>query len=711
MKVTTADFLFEIGCEEIPARMLPGATKELKAILEKYLTAYNLLEDAPVETFAAPRRLAATCSRVRVKQADEIKDEIGPPKSVSFDAAGKPTRAAESFAEKVGIAVDKLTLVSTARGEYLTAKRVIHGKSAQEILEEFLPRAVKEIPWPKTMYWTGASGLHFIRPIRWVVALLGGKTLRLTLGDAKADRFSSGHRFLGKAKVPVSGVKDYSEKLRASYVLVRAEDRRKKIETELRQLAGSKGLRVHEDRHLMDMVTYLNEFPSAIMGGFDATFLDLPDEILVTVMRDHQKYFALERKDGSLAPNFLAVINLDKDRAGHIRAGHERVLRARFADARFFWETDQKCRLADYLPKLATVTFQAKLGSYGDKVERVRALARWIAEQWFASSIPQASVASADRAAELAKCDLVTDMVREFTELQGIVGGLYAKSQGEPEDVALAGYDHYKPLALDDSIPRNITGQAVALADKLDSLVGCFAVGLIPSGSSDPFALRRAAMGIVKILIETKLPVSLSLAISRAVRSLATLPPKIIAQVEVEKQVMDFILERARFVLKERGSVAEEEVSAALGGGADDLVDAVRRAEAVKAIRRTRNFEPLAVSFKRIRKMLEKAGPEANWKLTAIRSDLFTEEAERQLHSKAASVARQSEQRKREGRYRDALHDIAELRPAVDKFFDEVMVMAEEEQIRKNRLTLLSELLAQFSTIADFSEIVAGDKT
>src|SRR5258707_2098173 len=461
----------------------------------------------------------------------------------------------------------------------------------------------------------------------------------------------------------------------------------------------------------MDLVTYLNESPTAILGEFDPAFLDLPDEILITVMRGHQKYFALERKGGTLAPHFLAIINLDKDGAGAIRAGHERVLRARFADARFFWETDQKCRLADYLPKLAAVTFQAKLGSYGDKVERMRTLARWIAEQWFASSIPQASVASADRAAELAKCDLVTDMVREFSELQGIVGGLYAKAQGEPEDVAWAVYDHYKPAALDDSIPRNFTGQAVALADKLDSLVGCFAVGLVPSGSSDPFALRRAAMGIVKILIETKLPLSLSLAVARAVRTLGSSPPKISVHVMVEKQVLDFILERARYVLKERSSLAHDEINAALAAGADDLVDAVRRAEAVKAIRKTKNFEPLAISFKRIRKILEKAGPESGWKLSSVRSDLFTEEAERQLHSKAATVARQSEQRKREGRYRDALHDIAELRPAVDKFFDEVMVMAEQEEIRKNRLTLLSELLAQFSTIADFSEIVAAEKT
>jgi glycyl-tRNA synthetase beta chain len=710
MKATTTDFVFEIGCEEIPAGMLPGAAKELKVILEKYLTTYNLLENDGVETFAAPRRLAATCANVRIKQADETKEVMGPPKSASFDSAGKPTRAAEGFAQKFGIPVDKLSLVVTPKGEYIAAQQIIHGKSAGEILEEVLPRAVKEIPWPRTMYWTGATGLHFIRPVRWIVALLGGKPVRLTLGDAVAGKFSAGHRFLGKSKVPIGGAKDYAHKLRASFVLVRAEDRRKKIETELRHLAAGKGLHVHEDAHLMDLVTYLNEFPTAILGGFDPSFLDLPDEILITVMRDHQKYFALERKDGSLAPHFLAVINLDRDRAGLIRAGHERVLRARFADARFFWQTDQKCRLADYLPKLGAVTFQAKLGSYGDKVERVRALARWIAEQWFASSIPQASVASADRAAELAKCDLVTDMVREFTELQGIVGGLYAKSQGEPEDVAWAVYDHYKPAALDDSIPRNITGQAVALADKLDSLVGCFAVGLIPSGSSDPFALRRAAMGIVKILIETKLPLSLSLAVARSIRTLGSLAPKINVNVMVEKQVSDFILERARFVLKERGSVAHDEINAALAAGADDLVDAVRRAEAVKAIRKTRNFEPLAISFKRIRKILEKAGPESGWKLSAVRPDFFAAEAERQLHSQAAAVSRLAEQHKREGRYREALQDIAGLRPAVDKFFEEVMVMSEEEQVRKNRLTLLSDLLAQFSTIADFSEIVAGEK-
>jgi glycyl-tRNA synthetase beta chain len=706
----TADFLFEIGCEEIPAGMLPGAMKELKVILEKYFSTHNLMQDSHVEVYGAPRRLVAACANLRVKQPDETREITGPPKSVSYDASGKPTRAAESFAQKMNLPVGMLSTVSTAKGEYLCAKQVILGRPAKEILEDILPRSVTEIPWPRNMYWTSATGLHFIRPIRWVVALLGGKPLRFSLGDAASGDYSSGHRFLGKARIPVHSAKDYLQKLRINFVLVRPEDRKYKIEGELRRLASGKGLRIHEDAHLMDLVTYLNEYPTAILGGFDPSYLELPEEILITVMRDHQKYFALERKDGTLAPNFLAVINLDKDKAGLIRAGHERVLRARFADARFFWETDQKCRLADYLPKLAAVTYQEKLGSYAEKVERMREMARWLSEQWFASGIAHASVGAADRAAELSKCDLVTEMVREFTELQGVVGGLYAKSQGEPEEVAWAVYDQYKPSGLEDSIPRNITGQAVALADKFDSLVGCFAVGLVPSGSSDPFALRRAAIGIVKVLVETKLPVSLSMTIARSARSLTNGPRKIAVSLQVEKQVLEFLLERARFVLKERGGLAYDEINAALAAGGDDLVDANRRMEAVRAIRKTKNFEPLAVSFKRIRKILDKAGPQTGWKLSAVRSDIFTEEAERELHASAASVRKDVEQHKRNGRYREALQEIAKLRPVVDRFFDDVMVMADDEQVRKNRLTLLSGLLSEFSTIADFSELVTAEQ-
>jgi len=704
-----ADFLLEIGCEEIPAAMIARAAKELQVTLEKYLTTENLLRGGSIEAFGAPRRLVAMARSVRLRQPDATREVTGPPKSVAYDSAGRPTKAAESFAAKQGVSLSKLYVVPTPRGDYLAAKQVTRGRVAAEILAEVLPRAIREIPWPRSMYWTRPSDVHFIRPIRWIVALLGGRPVRFSLGGPEPGRNSAGHRFLGKPKIPLAGARDYERKLRANFVLVKPCERRKKIEREVRAVSARKGLRPHQDAALLDLVTYLNEYPTVILGDFDPGYLDLPEEILITVMRDHQKYFAVERKDGELAPHFLAVINLDRDPVGLVRAGHERVLRARFADARFFWQTDQKCRLADYLPKLAHVTYESRLGNYGNKVERMRQLARWLAEQWFGAGIHQAHVSDADRAAELAKCDLATEMVREFTELQGIVGGLYAKAQGEPEEVAWAVYDHYRPAGPDDPIPRNLTGCAVALADKLDSIVGCFAVGVVPTGSSDPFALRRAALGVVRIILERKLPMSLSAAVSAAAKALAAQPPKTGVSSEAQKQVLDFIVDRARYILRERLGFAYDEVNAALAAGADDLVDAVKRLEALKAIRRTRNFEPLAVSFKRIRKILEKAGPAAAWRLAAVRPELFAEEAERQLHAAAGRAARQVGEHKRAGNYREALQVIAELRPAVDRFFDQVLVMAEEESVRKNRLTLLAELLREFSNIADFSEIAAGE--
>jgi glycyl-tRNA synthetase beta chain len=690
--------------------MIARAAEGLQVILEKYLRAENLLDESKIEAFGAPRRLAALVPALGLRQADVSREVIGPPKTVAFDAAGKPTKAAESFAAKQGVAVRKLYVVRTTRGEQVAAKQVVRGRAAMEILRECLPRAILEIPWPRSMYWTGASGPRFIRPIRWIVALLGGKTIPFELAGVGAGAHSSGHRFLGAARIHLTGARDYEGKLKANGVLVRPAARRKKIEHELRSLPARKGLRVRSDPALLELVTYLNEYPRVLLGDFEARYLSLPEEILVTVMRDHQKYFAVERRDGALAPHFLAVINLDRDRSGLVRLGHERVLRARFADAQFFWDSDQKCRLADYLPKLAQVTYESRLGSYRDKVERTRSLARWLAEQWFAAGIHQAHVSDADRAAELAKCDLVTEMVREFPELQGIVGGLYAKAQGEPEEIAWAVYDQYRPVGVDDPIPRNLTGSAVALADKLDSLVGCFAAGLIPSGSSDPFALRRAALGVVKIILERKLAMSLSATVSAAARVLGAHAPKMEVPIQAERQVLEFLLDRARFILRQRAGFAYDEVNAVLAAGADDLVDAVERLEALQGIRRTKNFEPLAVSFKRIRKILEKAGPAEIWRLPAVRTELFSEAAEKELHAAAAGAARQAAERKRAGNYRDALRVIAELRPAVDRFFDDVLVMAEEEGTRRNRLTLLAELLREFSTIADFSEMAAEEK-
>ena len=704
VKDKRVELLFEVGCEEIPAGMLPKAEEELRTNIEKLLTAENLSEGVIVETFSAPRRLTAWVRGLLAKQPDVEAEVTGPPKSVAYDSVGAPTRAALSFAEKQGVHVSDLYLVQTPKGEYLAAKQIKLGRTASQILSAILPRAVHDLTWPRSMTWKGLEGARFIRPVRWIVAVLEGKSLKLSVAGIPAGDTTRGHRFLGSQTIRVKSFADYEKKLHSNGVIIRPAKRQEKIERELAAHAKRSSLQIHEDAALRKLVAYLNEFPTVIQGSFDPDFLKLPDEILVTVMRDHQKYFAVEKKNGDLAPHFLAVINVAGDAKGIIRAGHERVLRARFADAQFFWTADQKCRLADYLPKLERVTYESRLGSYRDKVERVRSIARWLAEQWFNLGMLQAHVAEADRAAELAKCDLATEMVREFTELQGIVGGLYARAQGEPAEVADAVYDHYRPVGLDDPIPRNLTGCAVALADKFDSVVGCFAVGVVPTGSSDPYALRRAALGIVKIILDKQLPVSISLSIGAAAKALVTLKPKRGVTPAQEGQILEFILDRAKFVFREREGFGYDEVSAVFRAGADDLVDAHKRLVALKAIRKSKNFEPLTVSFKRIRKILEKANIPAQDHRHVI-PDLFESPAERDLYSAVRDAASKVQAQKRAGKYQDALEVIAGLRKAVDQFFDGVMVMAENESVRNNRLALLAELLREFTTVADFSEI------
>ena len=707
------DFLFEIGCEEIPAGMIVKACRELKALLEKYFVANALLDEgsaaSSIETFGAPRRLTAIVKNVRLKQEDVVREITGPPKAVAYDAVGEPTRAAMSFAEKQGMAVSKLSIIMTPKGEYLAAKQEVSGKPAAQILAGVLPQVIQEISWPRSMYWTGLGKQRFIRPIRWIVALLDGKVVPFAFADVVSGAHTEGHRFLGSSKIALSGPQDYEPKLRKNFVLCRPAARSKKIETEIAAITKKHAVKVHHDEHLLEMVTYLNEYPSVIIGDFDPAYLALPDEILLTVMRDHQKYFGLESKGGELAPHFLAVINLPSDPTGLVREGHERVLRARFADAQFFWETDQKTRLGDQLPKLKAVTYESRLGSYGDKVERIRALARWLAEQWFSAGVSQADVAGSDRAAELAKCDLVTEMVREFTELQGVVGGLYARAQGEPDEIAWAVYDHYKPVGLDDPLPRNLTGCAVALADKLDSLVAFFAVGAVPTGSSDPFALRRAAQGIVKIILERKLPMSLSAAISAAAKALKEHAPKIEATEAVQKQVLNFLLERAKFLLREKGGFAYDEINAAFAAGADDLVDAADRVAAVKAIRNMKNFVPLAASFKRIRNILEKSAGGSDRDHATVSAELLWEPAERELHAAAQRIGEVARAKKKNRKYREALEAVSELRPAIDAFFDKVLVMVEDKNVRANRIALLGNLLKEFSTVADFSELGGED--
>jgi len=697
------ELLLEIGSEEIPAGMLPRAIDELKTILERNLTAENLNQGVTVETFGGPRRLTAWVCGLVAKQGDLVNEITGPPKSIAYDHVGAPTRAAVSFAEKQSVALHELFTLQTPKGEYLAARVTRRGRTAHDLLLDILPRVVHDLTWPRTMTWTGLDGARFIRPIRWLVGVLDGKPLRFAFGGLTAGDTTRGHRFLGKPDIRVRDFADYEKKLRANGVIVRPSERREIITRELASHAKRTGFKVHEDAGLLQLVSYLNEFPHVIEGSFDPSFLNLPDEILITVMRDHQKYFAVEKRGGELAPNFLAVINMAKDAKGLVRAGHERVLRARFADARFFWESDQKCRLADNLSKLEKVTYESRLGSYRDKVERMRTIARWLAEQWFNLGLVQAHVADADRAAELSKCDLASEMVREFPELQGIVGGLYSKAQGESDEVADAVYDHYRPVGLDDPIPRNLTGCAVALADKFDSMAGCLSVGVVPTGSSDPYALRRAGLGIVKIILDKKLPVSLSLAIHAAAKALHADPPKRNVTHAQEAQILEFIHERAKFVFRERAGFAYDEVNAVFRAGGDDLVDVEKRLKALKAIRRSKNFEPLAVSFKRIRKILEKANLPGEPQ--PVNPELFQSAEERNLHAAVRKAAGKVSEDKRAGRYQGALEEIAGLRKVVDTFFEKVMVMAEDELVRGNRLALLAELLREFTTIADFSEL------
>jgi glycyl-tRNA synthetase beta chain len=705
----TGDLLFEIGCEEIPAGMIAKAAEELKSLLQTQLSSNGLVGaptfESTLEVFGAPRRLTAIAKDVLLRQEDVTRETVGPPKSVAYDAAGQPTRAATSFAERQEVKVSDLVMVDTPKGPYLAIRKVIVGEPAAKILERVLPEVIREISWPRSMYWTGIRGARFIRPIRWIVALLDGKVIPCSYAEVKAGNRSDGHRFLGKRSIPLAGPKDYESKLKQNFVLCRPDVRRKKIEAEIHAVTSRKGLKAHEDSGLLDLVTYLNEYPGVIVGNFDEKYLALPEEILITVMRGHQKYFALESRRGQLAPHFLAVINLPRDPKGLVQAGHERVLRARFADAQFFWDSDQKTKLGDYLPRLRAVTYESRLGSYHDKVERMRSIARWVAEHLFSSGIKEADVAGCDRAAELAKCDLVTGMVGEFSELQGVVGGLYARAQSEPDEIADAVYDHYKPQGLDEAIPRNLTGCIVSFADKLDSIMACFAVGAIPTGSSDPFALRRAALGIVKIILERKMPLSISAAVSAAAKILREQPPHINASDAVQKQVLDFILERAKFILREHRGFAYDEINAVFASGADDLVDAVERVGAVRAIRNTRNFPPLAASFKRIRNILEKSAGAQDRAFGGVKQDLLQDDFERQLYTAAQRIGEEAGRRRRERKYKAALEKISELRPAVDVFFDKVLVMAEDPEVRKNRISLLGNLLKEFSTIADFSEL------
>jgi glycyl-tRNA synthetase beta chain len=705
------DLLIEIGCEEIPARMIDTARGEFAKRVSDLLQRERLVtnsESGSLTAFSTPRRLAILANHVAVRQEDVQEQLVGPATKVAYKD-GKPTPAAEAFARKAGIDVSRLEKITNPKGEYISATVNRKGRSATEILTEALPKELNALYWPKNMYWRANKPERFVRPVRWIVGLLNDDVLPLEYAGVKAGNRSRGHRLLAATDIRISKASAYGPELALNKVIVSPAERltqiRKALDGATRSIDGA---RWREDAELLETVVNLTEYPGVILGSFDRAFLSLPEEVLVTVMRDHQKYFAVEDANGRLAPHFLAVLNIDGDREGVIRHGNERVLRARFNDAQFFWNTDQKTPLSDRVEMLRNVTFQKDLDSYWAKTERVRALCAALAEELHRQGISISS-ATADEAARLAKVDLTTELVKEFTELQGIVGGLYSKAQGQPQAVADAVYDHYRPESTNDQVPRSIEGSLVSIADKADSIVGMFALGLQPSGSKDPFALRRQANGIVRILAEHKMPLRISAILRAALeqyRAAADLHGKLRDLDKAPEVLTAFFRERIEFYVRDVRGFAYDVVSAVLAAGADDVPDVVSRAEAVTSVRASEDFAAISTAFKRIKNIIRQAREAGRQWPEQFSKERLSEAAEQALAEAVVNAGSRVETLRKHKRYEDALAQIAQLRPATDTFFDKVMVMVDDEKLRANRLSLLDTMQRSFSTIADFSEIV-----
>jgi glycyl-tRNA synthetase beta chain len=699
-----ADFLFEIGLEEVPARMIAGAQAELQERVVKMLERERLVRSgAKVKSFATPRRLAVWVKDVAERQEDATEELVGPSMKIAYKD-GVATPAAMAFAKKAGVDVSALKTVTNAKGEYLAATSVKAGRSAAEVIAAEMPKELAGIYWAKTMYWRSGKPERFVRPVRWMVAMLGAESVPVSFGGYEAGLVTYGHRVLfGDAPITLGAPSEYEDALLSGFVIADVEVRRERIRKALDKVTRTvEGLRWREDHALVDKLTQLTEWPSVLMGGFEPEYLALPEEVLVTVMRDHQNYFAVEDKDGKLAPYFLAVLNTEADAVGIsvIRHGNERVLRARFNDARFFWEFDQRVPLVEREQLLTRVTFQKELGSYAIKTDRVRTLAQELGKM-VGNSGAAVNLEALDEAALLAKTDLTTELVKEFTELQGMVGGLYARGQGRPEVVYSAIYDQYKPESTNDEVPRTMEGLLLSISDKADTIAGMFSLGLEPTGSKDPFALRRAANGIVKILATRELPIPLHTLSAGASFSYSN-------SGEVASKMQAFFNERIGFYMREVKGHAYDVVKAVLATGSDDVRDAVARAEAVTSVRGSEDFVAVSSAFKRMKNILSQAKEKGFATASRVDPALLTESTEKALADRSAELAGGVDALRAEKNYKAALEQIATLRPQVDAFFDAVMVMDPDAEVRANRLALLEKVLADFSGIADFSEIVVA---
>jgi glycyl-tRNA synthetase beta chain len=689
MVMKSAELVVELGVEEIPASMLEDATRQFAEILCTSLKEQRLSAGKCTQWYT-PRRIIVGFDDLPLRQEDLLETITGPPKSVAYDASGAPTRAALAFAQKNGVSPSQIETIPTPKGEYLSITRKIRGEKTHKILESLIPACIAKIQFPKTMHWT-TDHFRFVRPLRWMVALFRGKIVRFRLADVVSSKYTAGHRFLGKSKVAVSSLASLQALLRDNSVIVDPEERLSSINSALLKEAASCGGRLLEDPDLLKTVVNLNEAPSVVRGAFERRFLSLPKEILITVMREHQKYFSVWDGAEHLLPAFLAVVNVQSDPDHVIRAGHERVLRARLADAAFFWDADRKARLADREPALKNVLFQEKLGSYYEKTRRLLALLPQITR---AVGRPDL-LADLETAAHMCKCDLITEMVKEFTDLQGIVGGLYARAEGYPMPVWRAIYEQYDPKATNASSPQSETGALLALTDRLDAVCGCFSIGLIPSGSGDPFAVRRQGNGILKIIFDHRLSISLDHAIQWSLESYGRV------STEISAGLREFFEGRLRFLFEEMG-FSYDCINAILTAGFDDPLDALERLRALQELRQESDFLSLASNFKRIVNILSQAGDAVN----SPDVSMLIEPAESALWRSYLHVHPEVAAAKKSHDYGQALRSLASMRDVVDEFFKEVMVMAEEPAIRSNRVSMLHCISQLFCSIADISKIV-----
>ena len=686
--MSTKELFLEIGCEEIPAGFIPRATAAMEAIITKEL-ALARLSFTEIKTYATPRRLVLAVKGIPSVQPDAEITATGPSLKAAYSADGTPTKAAEGFARGQGVDVSALQTITTDKGEYLFVSKHEAGRPTHEILAELLPSLVANIPFKKSMRW-GNQEVRFARPIHWIVALFDGTVVPFSFGTIESGKVSRGHRFMANTSFPVTDLAGYLAECERHFVIPDQEKRKDIIRRETHRLAIAAGGHLLPDEELLEQVAYLVEYPSAVHGTFSAEFLKVPKEVLITSMRSHQRYFSIVDATGGLLPGFITINNTLTEDPSVVVKGNERVLRARLSDARFFFEEDQKGTLDERVEMLKKVVYQQKLGTSFEKMERFRSLATGLAKQLNPAVTEQTS-----RAAWLCKADLVSAMVGEFPEVQGIMGREYALLEGESAVVANAIAEHYLPIQAGGELPASDIGAFVSLADKMDTICGCFGVGLIPTGAADPYALRRATIGIIAIILDKGYRLSVRSLINESLELLSaqlTRPKE-----QVAGDVLDFF--RARFINLMGGSYATDAIEAAVAAGFDDMVDVKARIAALAEFKTHPDFEPLTVAFKRVGNII-KDGIDA-----PVDPSLFQDETEKSLYEAIQKVKSSAEELISTGLWLDALTEIAALRGPVDNFFDKVMVMAEDPLVRTNRLALLTTIARSFGRIADFSRI------